>query len=759
MSKHHPNRDPGPILEAAAGWAARCLVEDGSVLAEGESLWTLEYLDQLDRAFVQNVEEGEGSFLEKLQKQLLSATLPARKLMAETLWALMLFQSNIGSERKRIIIQAVWRWSGEEVNLVSPMLVDAVLQGLGSAGTAYSTQRWRELSFMITGVRAFKRKTATERQALLDNPWQFAGWIRSLPDARNRQFCHICLHLLFPDEFERISSSGDKRSILVAFIGEREKDLKQWDHERIDRELLVLRQRLEAMRGAPLDFYDPDTSARWRGVLKAWLLSWNPENWAWETLAVDRAAAARGEPVMMPWRCASSKPKEGDAAYLTRTGVTPRGIVAAGTIVKAPFEGPHYDPKRANAGDMARFVEVQFSAIRDASLDEIVPRETLVERFPNQEWSPQGSGIQIDVGAALALADLWNALPAINAATEADDAVSATALSAAPRPSAARNIILYGPPGTGKTHRLQSVFMPSYEGRAPTGAIMRRFEFVTFHQNYSYEDFVEGIRPVVRPDGTVAYEVRPGVFKRICERAKADPGQRYAVFIDEINRGNIAKIFGELITLLEPDKRVLYDAAGKSISGLEVTLPYSGEAFGVPANLDVVGTMNTADRSIALLDAALRRRFEFEELVPLPNALTGADGNGMISDDEGDEINLRRLLGAINRRITHLAHRDQTIGHACLVRVRDFSSLRRVLAREVIPFLQELFYDDWRRIRLVLADHTAQSEHQLVRATVVTAAELFPGADDDVSEGTHYFVMPEMEITPDAIRKIYEPLE
>jgi 5-methylcytosine-specific restriction protein B len=727
------------------------------VLAQGESLWTLEYLDQLDRAFVQNLEDGEGSFLEKLRKQLLSATPPARKLMAEALWALMLFQSNIGAERKRAIIQAVWSWSGEEVNLSSPMLTDAVLRGLGSAGTAYSTQRWRELSFMITGLRAFKRKTASERRVLLEDPWQFAGWLRSMPDSRNRQFRHICLHLLFPDEFERISSSGDKRSILAAFIGEREKDLKQWDDERIDRELLTLRQRLEAERGVPIDFYDADTAARWRGVPKAWLLSWNPENWAWDTLAVDRAAAARGEPVIMPWRCASFKPKEGDAAYLMRTGVVPRGVVAAGTIVKAPFEGPHYDPKRANAGEVARFVEVQFSTVRDAALDEIVPRETLVERSPNQEWSPQGSGIQIELGAALALADLWNALPAIDVATtEADDAKDTTAPPAAPRPSAARNIILYGPPGTGKTHRLQSVFMPSYEGRAPTGAIVRRFEFVTFHQNYSYEDFVEGIRPVVRPDGTVAYEVRPGVFKRICERAKADPGQRYAVFIDEINRGNIAKIFGELITLLEPDKRAIYDAAGRPMSGLEVTLPYSGEAFGVPANLDVVGTMNTADRSIALLDAALRRRFEFEELVPLPNALTGADGNGLIPADEGDEINLRRLLGVINRRITHLAHRDQTIGHACLVRVRDFSSLRRVLAREVIPFLQELFYDDWRRIRLVLADHGAQSEHQLVRAQLVTAAELFPGAGDDVSEGTYYWVSPEMEITPDAVRKIYE---
>jgi 5-methylcytosine-specific restriction protein B len=374
---------------------------------------------------------------------------------------------------------------------------------------------------------------------------------------------------------------------------------------------------------------------------------------------------------------------------------------------------------------------------------------------------PQGSGVEIEPTAAVGVAELWNALPSISATPADELAEDAQPTSpAVPRPSAARNIILYGPPGTGKTHRLQSVFMPGYEGRTAAGVVVRRFEFITFHQNYSYEDFVEGIRPVVRPDGSVAYEVRPGVFRRVCERAKADPGRRYAMFIDEVNRGNIAKIFGELITLLEPDKRALYDASGRLVSGLEATLPYSGEAFGVPANLDVVGTMNTADRSIALLDAALRRRFEFEELVPVPNALTGADGKGGIPDGEGDEIDLRCLLETINRRITHLAHRDQTIGHASLVRVRDFPALRRVLTREIVPFLQELFYDDWRRIRLVLADHAAPPEHQLVRAETVAAAELFPGADgDDVSEGIHYSVTPEAEITPDAVRKIYEPHE
>ena len=139
--------------------------------------------------------------------------------------------------------------------------------------------------------------------------------------------------------------------------------------------------------------------------------------------------------------------------------------------------------------------------------------------------------------------------------------------------------------------------------------------------------------------------------------------------------------------------------------------------------------------------------------------LVGANGNGIIFDDEGNEIDLRRLLTAINRRITHLAHRDQTIGHAYLVRVRDFPALRRVLSREIVPFLQELFYDDWQRIRLVLADNIAPPEHQVVHAEAVDTAELFPGAHDDVSDGVRYSVTPELEITPDAVRKIYEPVE
>ncbi len=287
-----------------------------------------------------------------------------------------------------------------------------------------------------------------------------------------------------------------------------------------------------------------------------------------------------------------------------------------------------------------------------------------------------------------------------------------------------------------------------------------RFEFVTFHQAYSYEDFIEGLRPVQDEEtGDIKYEIIPGVFRRICSRAKADPEQRYAIFIDEINRGNIASIFGELITLIETDKRVIHGEDGSTESGMTLTLPYSGERFGVPANLDVYGTMNTADRSIALLDTALRRRFQFREMMPDTSVIKGSSGNGLIEDGKGGTIDLRRLIETINRRIRFLLGRDMTIGHSYFINVRDFDGLKNALYSRIIPLLQEYFYDDWHRIQLVFRDVGANGEKlepQIIRHMEIKEEEILGFDHDDFEDSIEYSVASEDEITPDAIRKVYE---
>ncbi|HEG6759817.1 TPA: AAA family ATPase [Campylobacter jejuni] len=163
----------------------------------------------------------------------------------------------------------------------------------------------------------------------------------------------------------------------------------------------------------------------------------------------------------------------------------------------------------------------------------------------------------------------------------------------------------------------------------------------------------------------------------------------YIIIIDEINRGNLSKIFGELITLIEPSKRI-----GEK-EELKVTLPYSGEKFGVPKNVYIIGTMNTADRSITSLDTALRRRFEFVEMMP--------DVSKLSMDCEG--INLQELLKAINTRIEYLLDREKTIGHAFFVSVENLEDLKKVFQNKIIPLLQEYFYNDYALINAVLNDN------------------------------------------------------
>jgi 5-methylcytosine-specific restriction endonuclease McrBC GTP-binding regulatory subunit McrB len=222
--------------------------------------------------------------------------------------------------------------------------------------------------------------------------------------------------------------------------------------------------------------------------------------------------------------------------------------------------------------------------------------------------------------------------------------------------------------------------------------LIKNYDFVTFHQSFSYEDFVEGIKPRLDEGETeVAFEIKDGIFKKLCIKAEADPKNNYAIFIDEINRGNVSAIFGELITLIEDDKRL------GSTNELKVKLPYSKRELGVPSNLYIIGTMNTADRSVEALDTALRRRFSFSEIMPNPELLEEIEFNG---------FNLAEVLKTINERIEVLLDRDHTIGHSYFLKIRngDVVSLKSVFKNNIFPLLQEYFYHDYEKIALILGE-------------------------------------------------------
>ena len=450
------------------------------------------------------------------------------------------------------------------------------------------------------------------------------------------------------------------------------------------------------------------------------------------------------------------------------------------------------------------------------------------------------------------------------------------------------NQILYGPPGTGKTYHTIEVAVKAaepvqyaeldiddvigatsiqrnklthlYKKLTDTG----RIRFVTFHQSYGYEDFVEGLR-ANSEDGVIRYDVEPGVFRRTCDVAnknliksthvnrkpdfavcwesflehfdedgvkvqmkkswfkvteitdktirfekaqgvsehslaiktlkeifggnkvikgglnvyyqplvdhlkqigqtdnlQSEPLKNFVLIIDEINRGNISKIFGELITLIEPSKR----SDLTNTESLEVVLPNSGDTFSVPSNLYLIGTMNTADRSLAMMDTALRRRFDFVEMMPKPELFDGIVVKG---------ISITKLLMTMNNRIEALYDREHTLGHAFFVPVlaamqsgdedKAFKALTQVFISKVVPLLEEYFFDDWNKIRLVLGDNQKPQNLQFVCQSEVSYQDLFGdnhGLDSYEHATNTYSLVSHLEEgsvwdNPAAYVAIYEP--
>ncbi len=765
------------------------------------SLWTAQNFGEVRRAFVDRPDESGDTFSAKLLGQMADATPEAQLLMAEMLWAILLFPSKIRPAKKREIIASIWNLSGQPFPERHSLLADHVLSGIGSAGMGFNNHRWRELVLLVDLVEMLKGTPMDKRKMIFADYDEFLSFIESVPQDGHRQFRHMLRYFTFPARVERMSSSGDRRKLLHRIRGIPERDLAHWDHRQLDAAVLELRRELEAAHpGEIIDFYEEPLRSRWSDQAEAseesmaieqsiavelWAAFMgrfpdfvdfaNPgERFAREELnykrrGLQKFTEAGGRTEMRrlldennpaaalqivlrtcalnianhhSWRKSIGLDNSQALAPVLRSLLEATDAPYSGRETLAPVFATIRSQKLVPAWDTLSvmlwalrptdYFPIKISYYRDLAekigldLDAGRPdadRFHAVMLFGKGIWavaSPKNPRDWVDVQSFL-----WAVCNAYQAEGEAEDGREvrevADSLTSPPSDREAagvayepgppfdrgaalaqlfmapqqfdqlveqlhrkKNLVLQGPPGVGKT------FVARMLGYAVMSEIdPSRVQMVQFHQSYGYEEFVQGLRPTKTGD----FVVREGVFVAFCRRAARDP-RPHVFIIDEINRGNLSKILGELMMLLEPDKRGAHYA---------MPLAYddpSSPRFFVPPNVHVIGLMNTADRSLAMVDYALRRRFAFVTLQPeiASEKFRAHLRSRNVPDKIADAIvgGITRLNAKIAMDASDLGP-GYCIGHSYFCPPEDMASasqwLMSVLEYEIKPLLSEYWME------------------------------------------------------------------
>lgn len=624
---------PDEIYELFDRWRKTCLVEDGSLFTPERQIWTVGNLADLQRTFATEL-VGKQTFFEKLRTQLEPHTDDVRQLGIEIAFFQYVGEGDTGAPKKRenLELLASLLPAGVTIADQSRYILDRGVASYGP-GKAY---RDHYVRFVLHFARHAKEARASGSVSL-DDPWQFRTLVSDIQTGTNSMQANAVLHGCFPDQFDVMISQGHRTKLLQLF-GEVPSvaDAPDQDHA-----LLEVRKLLLEQMPSPIDDpYDDRVKRVWNGKPSA---EWN--ELVDRSLRTEKAQGEQQREDLPPVDVELLEELRAVIPDLERDLSWEDLLVEAGTRIVA-------------AGGEARSWSTMVAALREG-VSEMEPARQPVS-------PPEPSPARDSSSAFVVPSTLANSLYIQQSWLQ--DTVDLLVER--------KQIVLYGPPGTGKTFLAEAI--AQHVCGSKTGITT-----IQFHPSYSYEDFVQGFRPRLQGN-TLTYELTDGPLLRASAAAEAARDRPHVLLIDEINRGNLSKVFGELLYLLEYRDKPL---------GLQ----YSPDLqFELPSNLWIIGTMNTADRSISLVDAALRRRFGFVELAPHKVPIEGLlerwlERNGLPPEPA-------KMLDTLNDMLVNAdGNADLAIGPSYFMRDRRHGpDLDRIWRHDLLPLIEErLVGTDW----------------------------------------------------------------
>ena len=747
-------RIPGSeiILEAAEQWKERCLLDGKSIFSE-ENLWTQENFSIL-REHYDNVEQkgrrsGE-DYWDSVIRNLVPQSQIAKRTLSEVVWLYFLIapRHSIRPELKLERISNLWKLSGANLSDTLWTSDEVLSAGIASPGKPFYQWIDVEICHFYVVIENWFSFPADKRLDILDDPWRFAEWLYGVDRnniGKNRSIRSIIMFFLFPESYEPIVSNDHKLQIIEHFAKKWNETIsidKRSDSVRIDQALLEVRKRVrEEISDGEVSFYHEPLKSVWKSGNRN-----SPEtresNKSPKPIQSGDGGSARhrslntilyGPPgtgkTYATFRCCveicdgTAPPDEKEVRDRYRR------LVEEGRLEFVTFHQSYgYEEFVEGLRPQTVSTDTDDGSSAGFRLD---PEDGVLKRIAERARKVSGSSVmhsdfgqnsvfKMGLGNPVYESDRGIFEECINNDYILLDVAREVNWSDSKFDKFEEILHRWKkkePDATGKNPNVE--FINSFRNRLSVGdfvivpAPQQRFRAVgRITGPYRHVERDDGSYPHRRDvqwlwsdsegmpiSELYEYRITPQTIYRMSlgshglERLRRYAGQAessegpqpHVLVIDEINRGNISKVFGEAITLVEEDKR---SGAPNEIS---VTLPYSGKPFTLPSNLYILGTMNTADRSIALLDTALRRRFDFKELAPASGELSIVDG-----------IYLPRVLETMNARLEWLMGRDHLIGHAWLMGARSKADVDRIMRRKIVPMLAEYFHDDWRKVQAVL---------------------------------------------------------